>query len=322
MGPLKNRLDWSLETGRGMAKKVAATIEVIKDKEFDGNAALLAEDWIPLIVPNFDNLAPKYAENWQETPIAFLAAELSDDCATLDTITWVTEGKMFAGRREKALPANRVWNFKQKVTIRFDPLNLSAFKFAGAMCSDFLDSTAVKFHMLAENDTEIPLVDLAKQGFAGFSLRIFITPITTHGGKLYLYIYPYTKEKLLEAYKEAVRPEFPAVLVTTVAVELGVQQSGVILEKNVGCPLLPVIKTANPIENAAKIPSAGEVAWKVSAFLQKVVLPENKTTLKSLWERMAAVRDGGEAALKGAPAEKMWPDSVPPLPEDTGEYTI
>ena len=103
LGPLKNRLDWSLETGKGMAKKVAATIEVIKDKEFDGNAALLAEDWIPLIVPNFDNLAPKYAENWQETPIAFLAAELSDDCATLDTITWVTEGEDVCGSAGEGL---------------------------------------------------------------------------------------------------------------------------------------------------------------------------------------------------------------------------
>ena len=112
------------------------------------------------------------------------------------------------------------------------------------------------------------------------------------------------------------RIEYPGVVVTSVLIDLGVQQSRV-TKKSTGCPILPVIRAKTPIDKAKKVPAMGEVGYKVAVLFNRVILPEAKTTMKSLWERMAAIKDKGAALLEGTPPEKMWP-SPSDLTANTG----
>ena len=290
-----------------MGKKVTVSTETIQSEEFVGEEELAVEQWIKIIVPNFQKLAPLYYENWNESPVVFLTAVLSQDCSKIDMMGACMEGKVF-NTREKMIPTNKLWNFDQKqVKLKLYPMDLSIFKFTCGLYSEFVDFGEIESKFFNDGPEEgLEFDDLKKQGFAGFSLRCFLQPISTAQVKASIVIYPASKEKLLKDHQLAPQPEYPGVTVSTITADLAVQRSQ-ITSKKVGCPVLPVVSTSNPISKAKTLPSMKEVATKVAALFQGVKVPEIKTTAKSLWERMAAIKAGGETQLDILPPEFIWP---------------
>ena len=301
-----------------MAKNIVTSSEVIQDKEFNGGAVLLAEDWEPLIVKNFENLGPRFFESWRETPSVVLTGELSADCSKIERLNLVTVGKVFTTRPAE-FAAIRFWPLQDKdVLLKINTLNLESFKFNSKMYSDFLDHGEIPYNMIDPKGQLYPLVDLVKQDWDGFCLRAVVAPDSTYSAKLHIYIYPHIKETMHKEYGLADRIEFPAVLLTSGTAELGPQQAGIILDKNVGCPIIPAVKTEAKMKDTGKWPSAGEVSWKVAALFGSV---ETRTTVKTLFDRMEVVKRDGEKALKGAPAPRIWPESVRPV-ETAGKFIV
>ena len=290
-----------------MGKKVTVSTETIQSEEFTGGEELQVEQWIKLVVPNFQNLAPLFYDNWNESPVMFLTAVLSQDCSKIDMMGACLEGKVF-NTREKMVPTNKLWNFDQKqVKLKLFPMELSIFKFTCGLYSELVDFGEVESKFFNEGpEDDLEFDDLKRQGYAGFSLRCFLQPISTAQVKASIVMYPVSKDKLLKDHSLAARPEYPGVIVSTITAELGVQRSQV-TDRKIGCPVLPVVSTSTPVSKAKVLPAMKEVKAKVAALLQGVRVPELKTTAKSLWERMATIKAGGEAQLENLAPEFIWP---------------
>ena len=303
---------------RNMASVVVTSSQVIEDKEFNGGAPLLTEDWAPFIVKNFENLGKNFFHPWNGTPGVILTGELSADGAQIESLNIVAVGKIFT-TKPADFAANRFWSLTNKnVAVRINTIDLKKFKFDARMWSDFLDHSEISYKMLDEHENTYPLGDLVMQQWDGFCLRLIAAPETTYSVKLYVYLYPHNKERLLSLYSCAGRIEFPGVLLTSGSAELGPQQAGFVLEKNVGCPVIPAIKTPAKLERA---PTAGEISWKVAALFRSVSLPETCASVEALKDRMAAVEAEGESQLKGAPTPRIWPESVKPV-ENPGKFIV
>ena len=295
-----------------MAKAVATAPKVIQDKEFNGGATLLLEDWRIFEVKNFDGLGAIFFDKWEGTPGVILTAVFSANGAEIAKLSPVTVGTIFAGRRDRSILASKIWNFKDKnIFIKFGMLDLEKFKFEGKMFSKLLDYGEIMFDLFTEKNEEVAIIDVAKQGYEGFSLRAVVAPTSTYAARLYVYIYPYNKKVMLEKYPAAEKVEFPGVLLTSLVVEMGPQQAGFILEKNTGCPIVPAVWSPLALKDAKRAPAAGELSWKVAALFGTVCLPETVGSCKDLWERMNAVNTGGQ--LKGTPPDDIWPESVKPV---------
>ena len=288
-----------------MAKRVAVVPTVIDGKEFEGDELLTGEEWAKVVVKSFNNIGPSILPNWNEAPTVIVIAELTNDCSQIDSLGIVTEGKVF-NTREKLVAANKVWNFKQKqLKLKIFPLDLGIFRFMGRMWSEFVDSSDVKAMFINEGEENLELKDLGAQGFAGFSLRLFLMPISVSQVKVTMILYPFDKEALLKNYPLAQRPEFPGVSVTVITADLGIPKS-VITDKQICSPVLPAIKCAAPVELANIIPTPAEVSAKISMLFGSVRVPEVKTTVKSLWERMSNISAGGESQLETLSPQFVW----------------
>ena len=289
-----------------MGRKVALAPTIIEGEEFEGNELLTAEEWVKLVTPNFFNICSTFLLNWNEGPTVVLIADLSNDCSKIENVGVMLEGKVF-NTREKSVSTSKIWNFKQtKLRLKFDPVDLSIFRFLGRMWSELVDGAEFKTEFINEGDEELEIKDLCAQGFTGFTLRSFLMPISVYQAKVSIILYPCQKDILLRDYPMATRPEFPGVLLSSITADMAIQKE-VITDKKIGCPILPVIRTAAPIELAAIIPTPAEAASKISALFCDLRLPEVKTTVKSLWERMAAVKVGGEDCLETVVPEARWP---------------
>ena len=303
-----------------MAKTVATAPKVIQDKEFNGGAALLLEDWKIFEVKNFDGLGSIFFEKWEGSAGVILTAVFSADGSEIEKLSPVTVGTIFAGRRDRSILASKIWNFKDKnIFIKFGMLDLEKFKFEGKMFSDLVDHSDLMFDLFTGKNEEVAMIDVAKQGYDGFSLRAVVAPTSTYAARLYVYIYPYNKKAMLEKYPGASKVEFPAVLLTSMVVELGPQQAGFILEKNTGCPIVPAVMSPIALKDAHRTPAAGELSWKVAALFGTVSLPETVDSCKDLWERMNAVNTGGR--LRGTPPDDIWPESVKPVDNAGKKYS-
>ena len=288
-----------------MAKRVAVISTVIDGKEFEGDELLSGEEWSKLVVKSFHNVGPSLLPNWNEAPTVIVIAELTNDCSHIDSLGIITEGRVF-NTREKLVAANKVWNFKQKqLKLKIFPLDLGIFRFMGRMWSEFIDSSEVKAMFINEGDENLELKDLGAQGFTGFSLRLFLLPISVSQVKVTMVLYPFDKEALLKNHPLAIRPEFPGVSVTVITADLGIQKS-VVTDKQICSPVLPAIKSASPVDLASTVPTPAEVSAKISTLFGTVRVPEVKTTVKSLWERMSNIAEGGESQLESISPQFLW----------------
>ena len=298
-----------------MAKKA---VGIIQDDEFMGGEFFDGKDWAALAVKDLDNLGAKFVKDFKEGPAALVVADLADDGATFEKLWLVTLGKVF-NTREKTFKCSKLWNFKETVSIKFEPLELSKFDFSrGYMYSEPLDGSKVEHSFVNDKGEKVALADLTTQGYDGFTLRCVVAPTTTAHAKLHMYIYPCNKTKLASTHEWSTKIEYPGMAVTSVLMDLGVQQSRV-TKKSTGCPILPVVRTDIAMEKAKRVPAMGEVGYKVAVLFNRVTLPETKTTMKSLWERMAAIKEHGAALLEGAAPDKMWP-SPSDLAGNPGEH--
>ena len=158
------------------------------------------------------------------------------------------EGKAL-NTREKSISTNKIWNFKQaKLRLKFDPIDLSVFRFLGRMWSELVDGMDLKTEFINEGDEELEMKDLCAQGFTGFTLRSFLMPIRVSHAKVSIILYPCQKDILLRDYPLATRPEFPGVQLSAITADMAIQKD-VVTNKKIGCPILPVIRTAAPPRN-------------------------------------------------------------------------
>ena len=288
-----------------MGKRTVVAPAIIDGEEFEGDELLSGDEWAKLVVKSFHNVGASLLPGWNESPTVIVIAELTNDCSLIDSLGIVTEGKVF-GAREKLVAANKIWNFKQKqLKLKIFPLDLGIFRFMGRMWSEFVDSTEVKAMFINEGEENLELNDLGAQGYAGFSLRLFLLPLNVTQARITMILYPFDKEALLKNHPLAVRPEFPGVSITVLTADLGIQK-GLITEKSIGCPILPAIKSASPVNLANMIPTPAEVSSKISTLFANVRVPEVKTTVRSLWERMSNIKAGGENQLEAILPETLW----------------
>ena len=304
-----------------MALEVATSSVVIQDKEFEGGAPLLPEDWAPFIVKDFEKLGNYFFHPWPGTPGVILTGELSADGAQIDKLNLVAVGKIFTTRTAE-FAANRIWSLENKnVMLKIETIDLKKFKFSSRMWSDLLDHSELAYNMVDENNLTYPLGDLVRQQWNGFCLRLVVAPNKTFSTKLHVYVYPHCKEVMLREYSLSEKIEFPGVLLTSGSAELAPQQAGFILEKNVGCPVIPAVMTTDKMKETGRFPTAGEVSWKGAALFCSARLPETCDSVETLQDRMAAIKAEGESQLRGVPPQYIWPESVKPV-ESSGEYIV
>ena len=209
----------------------------------------------------------------------------------------------------------RKWKYKQereKLTLKFKALDLNTIPFGASMVSDLMDGEDVFYDFLDVNGDRVDDTDLVEEGMEGFCLRFHLCPATSRTAKMDMMFFPLAKKKLLDTYRLASVFVFPGMEIYRLEMELGIPRDE-ILDNNSGLPILPVLRTREPIRSTTVIPSSQELVFAISSLLRKTAAPCVKSTSNSLYRAWASIKKHGESKLTETVCRDVWP--LPPAPQ-------
>ena len=251
---------------------------------------------------SFDEVPKTIYKDWSNTPKMFAGLTLSNDNSIIEKASPIVIGKF----TRHTFPANLMWNFKEKLFLRFEALDLNKFVFNGSMTSNLLDSSKIEYTFIKRNGALISEITLAGQGFLGFSLRLFLQPISTTLTKLTLVCYPLSVEGLKKAHPLYNNPAFPGILLLQMKILLGVSTTNLISTK-FGSPILPIVKVAKSLDDYDQIPSSRDISVAMSRILRSITIPETRLSLKLLLNRWEEINENGASSIRQLTPNVIWP---------------
>ena len=275
---------------------------MIQDPAFDSQEDITVDDLRKVAVKSFNDISNTIYKDWSNTPKVFVGLALSDDNSIIEKTSPVVIGEF----PRHTFPANSMWNFKEKLLLRFEALDLNKFVFNESMTSNLLDSSKIDYAFIKRNGILFSEKTLTGQGFHGFSLRLFLQPISTTLTKMTLVGYPLGVEELKKAHPLYDNPVFPGILLLQMNVLLGVSTTNLITTKY-GSPILPVVKISKPLDDYDQIPSSRDISVAMSRTLRSITIPETRSSLKLLLNRWEEIKEKGGSSIRQLTPNVVWP---------------
>ena len=273
--------------------------------DFRGKAVLTDEDLKILSIEGPADIFDK-VNVWESTPVIALVVKLNNDNSEITDCDPVVTGDFFEeGRR--VVTANNFWPDSKGVAISLGKIPGSAFTFSGSLQSNLIDSSAldVTYTLNGEATTKDEL------GIPGFSIRLFLTPADPKWVRFYLMLYPLPLDKLVAAQPLSCNPKFPGYKAYYGDIILG-PRSSLLLKKNFGCPVAPMIVRGSPDPVLSSIITAKKLTAAVAATLRTAVKPEINKVVSVLSKRWGLINVHGESQLKHFPLDNIWPQPKEP----------
>ena len=292
-----------------MAKKKAQVIR--GSRKFQGTDPLSANDLKRLRVSTFSGAASIFLENWKDEPVFLVGLTLTQDNEKIENATALLQG--FLWPEGKKLEANSFWQLDKELVMNFEKIDLSKFEFDGVTSSKYLNHTHLDYKISVKGQNQ-PLSDdeLKSLGIGGFCMRVFCHPISTTSVKVALLLFPQDRDLLVQEMDLAKNYYFPGVTVEKFEVELGIQRDE-LLDNNYGCPILPVIKTQEPIKSNTRVPSSAEIVHAIGTLMRATRAPDGKSSHTTLMKCWGQLKKHGESKLKHPVYEDWyWPKPKEP----------
>ena len=284
-------------------------------KKFQGTDKLSANDLKRLRVTTFNGAASIFLENWKKEPVFLVGLTLSQDNENIENATALLQG--FLWPEGKELSANNFWHFDKELVMTFEKIDLEKFEFDGCNTSRLLSHTLLDYSVKVKGaDQALSDSELKSLGFPGFCLRVFCHAISTTSVKVELLLYPLERDTLLKENGLAVNYYFPGVTVEKFEVELGIQRDE-LLDNNYGCPILPVIKTKEPIRSNSKVPGREEITHAIGTLLRATRAPDGKSSYTTMLKSWGQLKKHGESKLK----RPVYDDWIWPKPKEPSRQT-
>lgn len=292
MGPTRKRKASPTEIpGDAFKKKADLATEILQDLVVDSPA-----DTASLI------------SDWSRGIGCGLAVSLNNDNSKIVSCTPVLMGDLFlpssSGIR-KTFAVNGCWPAFPTLSLAFSPLDGAIFTFNNSMVSELVDSGAVEYDLIANNEI---LTDEAcdKGNIKGFTLRLYLVPSTHDYVKLTLTICPLPLAELTAVHPLATNPKFPQIRLWGGMVPF-LPAARSILAADWGCPFLPSLIPGGPVSDV--FPSSSMLRSAISSTLRSAVRPEIKANSSTLFPRWAALQEHGAASLDSTLPDMIWPDT-------------
>ena len=292
-----------------MPKKRPQTIR--GSRKFAGTDPLTANDLKRLRVTTFDGAAKVFLENWNQEPTLLVGLTLTQDNSQIENATALLQGTIWP--EGKDFDASIFWNLERDdLILSFEKIDLSKFNFEAVITSKFLDHDQLDYAIKVKSDnTALSPAELKSMGYPGFCIRVFCCPTSTASAKVAMLLFPLHKELLVKEYSLALYYNFPGISMERFEVELGIQRDE-LLNNNYGCPLLPVIKTTEPIRSNTVVPDRQEFVYAIGTLLRQTRAPDGKSSHVTLLKSWAQLKKHGESKLKQTAWEYEWIKPVDP----------
>ena len=279
--------------------------KVIEHDGFNRETELTNDMIQKLIVKSYGDAARSLIKDWKGNPVMILGAQLAPDNKTLDNVEPVLAGTLFRKTARKYV-STKFWNFPDKTHLVLQPIDLTLFRFDDSMDSGYVDSSEVSFSFQYEDGSEVPEATLADQGFAGFSLKVFLIPVSGMSAKMKLVLFPAKKSVLKDDHAYSNDARFPGLTVTSVEVQIGVNYS-VVSDKALGTTIVPCLMSQKQYDSSCEVPSTEHVIACVSSLMRTAVVPETVKSHKELWQRWGEIAKDGPTKLQTMAREFVWP---------------
>ena len=299
-----------------MAKKKPQPIR--GSRKFQGTDSLSANDLKRLNVTTFDGAADKFLENWNREPVFMVGLTLTLDNTKIESATPLLQGDFWPEGKE--FDASTFWTLqKSDLLLCFNKIDLAKFEFEDVITSKLLDHTHLDYSIKYKSDNSIVNPDdLKAWGYPGFCLRAFCHPISTTSVKVAMLLYPLERETLMKEHNLAPHYYFPGVTAERVEIELGIQRDE-LLDNNYGCPILPVVRSREPIRSNSKVPSRQEIVYAIGSLLRATRAPDAKSSHSTLLKAWGQLKKHGESKLKKPVYDWEWIKPPVPAPQ-TGTH--
>ena len=275
----------------------------IEDSAFDGEESITVSDLQRVAVRSFHEAPQKIYSNWDGTPTVFCGLTLSDDHTYIEKKNPVLLGNIPA----QTFSTANLLNLKEEYEIRFEDLDLEQFVFNSSMTSDLIDFHNINYTFINNKGDLVAEEELKGQGFLGFSLRMFLQPISVTIITIIIVLYPLGVEEMKKAHPLYDNPSFPGILLHQIEANLGIPTSDLIYTK-FGSPILPLIQSSTPLESYDQIPSSRQICAAISNVLRSITIPETKSSQELLSERWNEIKVKGESSFRHFTPDMLWPE--------------
>ena len=248
------------------------------------------------------------ALGWNKRIIAYLSLALSNDNRFIANGNFNLIGTI--SDQSLILPAKKIWNTpNDDVSIQLTIPDGRNFTFSqGGLFSDYLDgSTCTASYFTNTNPSNPTLLqgeDLEARGIKDFCLRAHAVPTSSTSVKLWISIYPSSKDEVLE-HPLGQNPAWPGILLFSGQVPLFPPSSS--LSLSWGQPVLPLIILGGPLEDLPNCPESAEFVSKSASILRSCATPDTCRTGAQLLPRWTELDEEGVSKLISVPPEKIWP---------------
>jgi len=245
---------------------------------------------------------------WNGGPAACILLTLGQDNTTIVQGELVTRGME---EKEVEWPANTIWpaaDKRVKTTVTMPAMDSFLF-LDGGLTSDFInDEEVIHFNRLHRKDqTPETITDANRQarGIGRFCLRMLCSiKSSTHAEvklRYTVYLYPDTRENMMAISECATRPEWPGMKLT--------EGELIMLPPPTapwGCPVLPALLPAQPLEEIPRVPSSSAMREAIAAIMRRCGIPEGSRSgakVREKWEKIAR----NPASLTSKLPPTVWP---------------
>ena len=114
----------------------------ISSPRFEFNDVLTANDLKRVCAPSFTTAAAALIENWGGEPVLMVGLHLSPDNEQVVNSSTLLQGTLY--KSGKALEVTKLWSTKANMVLKIEALDLTKFKMAGEMCSEYLESDDIE----------------------------------------------------------------------------------------------------------------------------------------------------------------------------------
>lgn len=280
--------------------------KLITSPLFEGSDEVNSSDLKRLVIQSRQRAAQSLVENWNGSIVALVTAELSDDNHEVINTSFLLQGNLFPDK--KTFSVKKLFGTQEAIKLTFNSLDSASFSFGDSLSSNLVDDT--KFPCFFSHEGEaLAEEDWESLGLEGFCLRAYATPKAATWITLRLVLYPLREAELLAKYPLASSALFPGLLLFRGDIPI-VPESEWLLDKRIGCPVLPGLLAGSSPANISFPSSVLKAA--VAKVLRKPVIPETKLSLSQVLRRWETLEAVGEDGLIVIEPDLYWPPSSPP----------
>ena len=293
------------------------TMPTLDGKYFTGENDLQPEVRDRLLVGGFnDELFPALTRHgWEGQLVACVGLTISADGSAVSAARFMLQGAL--SPNPVSFKANLLWRAAADVTLSITLPAGQLFSFAGGtLCSDYVDSSAVRFNVAKGQEPVMP-GDYGAHKVGNFCLRIVAHLDKSSNGrsgphiKFTTLIFPDSATATLDSDNGAQSPSWPGFRLLEGAAALFPKPA----PSTWGAPVLPLLATHERAANCLAVPDGVTMRFAIAELMRTAALPTVCITKAARAKTIRSMQRVPENLDPRSPTI-TWPPSARPAPAE------